>query len=136
MEVVLDSNVLFKILISEGEIIKLIFDVRLVVFAPERLKQEFFSNKAEILGKSGLSEYEFDELASLIFDVIEFVPLDEYKQFLPKAKELLGEHEKDEDFIALCLMKGIKLWTYEDLLFRIGFGISTKEVSKGLSTFA
>ena len=58
------------------------------------LSRNFLLNKAEIFGQVGFSEYEFDELASLIFDVIEFVPLDEYKQFLPKAKELLGEHEK------------------------------------------
>lgn len=82
--------------------------------------------------KSGLSEPKFNELASMVFDIIEFVPLEKYKPFIPKARELLGGHEKDEDFIALCLLKGIKLWTYEELLFKIGFGISTKEVSKGL----
>ncbi|MBU4352598.1 MAG: hypothetical protein KJ939_05990 [Nanoarchaeota archaeon] len=132
MEVVLDSNVLFRILISQGDILKLMFDIKLVIFAPARLKEEFLNNKEEILKKSGLSESKFNELASIMFDIIKLVSLNEYKQFLPKAKVLLGKHEKDEDFIALCLMKGIKLWTYEDLLFKIGFGISTKEISNRL----
>ena len=43
MEVVLDSNVAVQDSNLAREIIKLIFDVRLVVFAPERLKQEFSS---------------------------------------------------------------------------------------------
>ncbi|MBU4242650.1 MAG: hypothetical protein KKF52_05445, partial [Nanoarchaeota archaeon] len=111
MEVVLDSNVLFRILISQGDILKLMFDIKLVIFAPARLKEEFLNNKEEILKKSGLSESKFNELASIMFDIIKLVSLNEYKQFLPKAKVLLGKHEKDEDFIALCLMKGIKLWT-------------------------
>ncbi|MFH1637029.1 MAG: PIN domain-containing protein [Candidatus Woesearchaeota archaeon] len=133
MEVVLDANVLFRVLISRGDIIKLLFDAKLVIFAPAKLKEEFRNNKREILAKSKLSEAEFNELSSRIFDLINFVPLDIYKQFIPQAKELLRGHDKDCDFIALCLMKGAKLWTYEERLFNIGFGISTKEVSKGLS---
>ena len=41
MEAVLDSNVLFRTLISHGNIIALIFDSKLKLFAPEKLKEEF-----------------------------------------------------------------------------------------------
>lgn len=129
MDVVIDSNVIFRMLISGGDIIKLFFDSRLRIFAPERLREEFLRNKKEIMEKSRLAEYEFEELASLLFENIIFVRIEEYKQYLPKAKKLLGKHEKDEDFIALCLMKSIKLWTYEELLKKMGFGISTKEIA-------
>ena len=132
MEAVLDANVLFRTLISQGDIIKLLFDRRLVLFAPLKLKDEFLNNRADILAKSRLSESEFNELASLLFKKIIFVPLEEYGVFIPKAKELLGRHEKDEDFIALCLSKNLKVWTYESLLFEIGFGVSTKEISDNL----
>ncbi len=90
MEAVLDANVLFRTLISQGDIIKLLFDRRLVLFAPLKLKDEFLNNRAEILAKSRLSESEFNELASLLFEKIIFVPLEEYAAFIPKAKELLG----------------------------------------------
>lgn len=132
MKVVIDSNVLFRTLISQGDITKLIFDSKLEIFAPMKLKEEFLNNKDEILAKSRLSENEFKELSSLIFKNIKFVPLNKYKSFLGKAKELLGGHKKDEDFIALCLMEGVKVWTYESLLFEIGFGISTEKLSKML----
>jgi len=133
MDVVIDANVLFRALISSGEIVKILFNSELKIFAPEVLGNEFLNNKNEILSKSKLSEIEFDALASLLLEKIIFVTLDEYKEFLPKARSLLGKHAKDEDFIAVCLMKKAKLWTYEKLLFEVGFGISTKEISEKLS---
>jgi predicted nucleic acid-binding protein len=133
VEVVLDSNVLFRTLISGGGIVELFFNNNLELFAPEKLKQELFKNKNEISAKSKFSEEEFNRLVSIISNIVTFVPLDEYREFLPKAKLLLGEHAKDEEFIALCLMKDVKLWTYETLLFEIGFGISTKQIAEKLS---
>ncbi len=132
MEVVLDANVLFRTLISPDKIVDLFFNNNLIIFAPERLKEEFVNNKEEILKKSILAESDFDNFSNKIFQRIIFVNISEYKEFIPKAKQLLGKHEKDEDFIALCLLKRIKLWTYEKLLFEIGFGISTKEISEKL----
>ena len=132
MEVILDSNVLFRTLISQGEIVPLLFDEELKLFAPEKLKEELLNNKEEILAKSQLSEKEFQDLVDLLFSKIIFVPLKEYKEYLPKAKMILGKHEKDEDFIALCLFKKAKLWTYEKLLFDLGFGISTREIAEEL----
>ena len=129
----LDANILFRTLISQGEILRLIFDESLKLFAPLKLKQEFLNNKEEILSKSRLSEDEFNILSSLIFKRIEFVPLSKYKKSLPEAKELLGKHIKDEDFVTLCLSKDILLWTYEPLLSKIGIGISTKQISEQLS---
>ena len=133
MEIVIDANVLFRTLISSGEIVKILYNPNLEVFAPEILKNEFLNNKYEILSKSKFSETEFNTLASLLLEKIIFVSLDEYKEFLPQARSLLGKHTKDEDFIAVCLMKKTKLWTYEKRLFEISFGISTKEISEKLN---
>lgn len=133
MEVVLDTNVLFKTLINPDNILDLFFNDNLAIFAPEKLRDEFSNNRLEISRKSKLLEEEFNNFVFLVFERIEFIPKQEYSSFIPKAKQLLGNHDKDEDFIALCLAKDIKLWTYEDLLFKIGFGISTKEISTKLS---
>lgn len=132
MEVVLDSNVLFRTLISAGDILDLFFNDNLEILAPEKLKEEFLNNKEEMQEKSKLSESEFNELIFLIFERITWVPKQKYSAFISKAGQLLGEHSKDEDFIALCLAKSLKLWTYEELLFKIGFGVSTKQVSDNL----
>ena len=79
MDVVIDANVLFRALISSGEIVKMLFNSELKIFAPEVLGNEFLNNKNEILSKSKLSEIEFDSLASLLLERIIFVPFDEYK---------------------------------------------------------
>lgn len=133
MEAVLDANVLFRILISQGTILEIVFNDDLKLYAPQRLKEEFEKHEKEILEKSGLPQEIFSELKSLLFERITFVALNDYKLFLPKAKQLLGQNEKDVEFVALCLLKNIKVWTYDASLWSIGFGISTKQIAKELS---
>lgn len=128
----IDSNVLFRTLISGGDIIDLVFDKNLTIYAPKMLWVEFLNHKKEILSKSKLSNKDFVILTKLLLKRIKLVEREKYRKHLTKAKELLEGHEKDADFIALCLYKKCKLWTYESRLFEIGFGISTKEISKKL----
>lgn len=133
MEAVIDANIIFRILISAGNILDVIFNVR--IYAPLRLKEEFEKHKEEIIAKSKLPSSEFEEVYQEIFGRIEFIPEEEYSKFIPKAKEILKGHDKDEDFIALCMHKSCKLWTYEKRMFKIGYGISTKELSKEIGDF-
>ncbi|MEK6835344.1 MAG: PIN domain-containing protein [Nanoarchaeota archaeon] len=133
MDLVLDSNILFRTLISRGAIIEIIFNKNLKLFAPERLKKEFLSHRKEVLQKSKLSEQEFNELVSLLFSVVKFVPTNEYKEYVPKAKGLLKAHLKDVEFLALALKLDCLIWTYEELFFDIGFGISTKQISSKIN---
>jgi len=109
VDVVLDSNVLFRILISQGDIIDLLFHQKLTIYAPKQLQEEFLSNRQEILSKSRISQQEFNKLSAVLFSRIIFVPLEEYTQFLPQAKKILQTHEKDEDFVALALLKQCKI---------------------------
>ncbi len=132
MDVVLDSNVLFRILISQGDIIDLLFHPQLIIYAPKRLQEEFLNNRQEILSKSHISQREFNTLCAVLFSRIIFVPLEEYTQFLPQAKTILQAHEKDEDFVALTLLKHCKIWSYETRLLDLGFGILTKQISNDL----
>ena len=85
--------------------------------------------------KSKLSEQEFNELVSLLFNIVEFVPTNEYKEYIPKARELLKTHLKDVEFLALALKLDCLIWTYEELFFDIGFGISTKQTSSKINLF-
>jgi predicted nucleic acid-binding protein len=133
MDVVLDANVLFRTLISHGNILEIMFNPNLQLFAPQKLREEFLAHKKEIIQKSHLSQTTFHLLCSQIFKKIIFVDVEEYKRYLPKAKNVLRSHRKDEDFIALCIMKKCKVWTYESRLFDIGYGISTSELSKKLA---
>src|SRR3989338_3225306 len=132
MEVVIDSNVLFRTIISSGYILDIIFNPSLFLLAPERLKEEFAKHRSEILDKTTLSEKEFNELVSEVFKRIRFAHSEEYLAYIPKAKELIKAHTKDEDFVALSLAKNCKFWTYESLMFTLEIAISTKELSAAL----
>jgi predicted nucleic acid-binding protein len=132
VQIILDSNVLFRILISQGDIIDLIFHPKITIYAPEKLREEFIKNRNEILSKSHITNKEFNQLYLIISSRISFIPLEEDQSFLPKAKHLLESHEKDEDFVALALLKQCKIWSYETRLFDLGLAISTKQISNEL----
>ena len=129
MDIVLDANVLFRTLISSGSILDIIFHQSLHIYAPQQLKVEFLAHQQEIIKKSHLPRETVLFLTEELFKKIIFVNRTDYEIYLPKAKNLLKGHNKDEDFIALCIAKKCKLWTYEKRLCDIGFGISTKQLS-------
>ena len=132
--VVIDANILFRTLISHGIIVTLFFHEDIKIYSPKKLKEEFLKNQQEISEKSKLSKEEFDELYKLLFEQIIFIDINEYKEHLHKAEELLCGHIKDAEFIAICISRNIKLWTYEKRIFEIGYGISTREIAKKLYT--
>ena len=129
MDVIIDSNVVFRVLITQGDIMDLLSDDRLSLISPDVLLTEFLRNREEILSKSRLSDEAFKEVSAELFSIISLVPKEEYTAFIPRAKLLLREHDKDEDFVALALSRKCKVWTYEKRIFDIGLGISTKELS-------
>lgn len=86
MEIVIDSNVLFRILISQGNIIELMFNTGLKIYAPQRLWEESLNNEDEILAKSSFSKTDFQMLCSLLLEKITFVQLDEYKNLYQKQR--------------------------------------------------
>jgi predicted nucleic acid-binding protein len=133
LEAVIDSNLYFSTLISQGDILTLFFNDKLLLLAPNRLKEEFSKHRGEILEKSLLREEDFNELAEILFRVVSMVTVLEYSEHLPKAKELLKEHSKDEDFLALALNRNCKIWIYESRFFKLGYAISTKQLSMALS---
>lgn len=110
----------------------IVFNPKLRLFAPEKLKEEFLKHKEEIGARACFTKNELDIVVSLLLNRIHFVPREEYKNQLTQARELLKGHNKDEDFLALCLAKRCKLWTYETRFFKIKYAISTKELAHTL----
>jgi len=50
-------------------------------------------------------------------------------------EDFLKTHLKDVEFLALALKLDCLIWTYEELFFDIGFGISTKQTSSKINLF-
>ncbi len=128
MDVVLDSNVLFRTLISGGSISDLLFNEKLALLAPQKIKEEFINNKQELLKKTRFTAVDFERSAEILFNIITFIDREEYKEHLPRARILLKDHTKDEDFIALALAKNCNVWTYEKRIHELGCGIATQEI--------
>jgi len=122
--------VLFRILISQGEIIELISDENLEISAPYFLINELLKNIFEI--KSKISDDDFNLLFVSLIMKIFWCRQEEYVSKFHEAKSLLKNHVKDIDFVALALLKSCKIWTYEKRLFELGLAISTKELSNSL----
>ena len=62
MDLVVDANVLFSVLIKRGKTEELIFEEDLHLFAPEFIFEEFEKYKEDILKKTERTTEDFDEL--------------------------------------------------------------------------
>ena len=135
MELVIDANVIISAMISWlGKTRDLIFSDKIILFAPEYLAEEFEEHKLEILEKSRLSESDFQLALSLIFSVINFIPMAEFERFIPIARDKCPD-EDDLEYFALSLSKNIPIWSDDKALKNqdIINIISTSELIKIIS---
>jgi|SRR3989344_8920686 len=117
MLVVVDANELFSLLIrgtKNSEEILVSNKVQLI--APEFLLLEFSNNKEEILSKTHRTEERFNKLVSMFERRIKFISREEFEGFIPKACELIPDHAKDAEYLALALKYNCSLWSEEKLL--------------------
>ncbi len=116
MDLVIDANIIISSLISiESKNFDLIFNDNLKLLAPEFLMQEIEKYKKEVIEKSGLSDYEFNLFLSLIFLRIDLVSYNEFKDFIPKAKEFSPD-QNDSEYFALALKLKCPIWTNDKKL--------------------
>ena len=59
MDLVIDANVLFSVLIKRGKTEEIIFETDLYLFSPEFIFEEFDKYKEKILGKTERTDEEF-----------------------------------------------------------------------------
>ena len=117
MFTVVDANELFSLLIKgsrKSEAILFSGNIRLI--APELLLIEFSKNRHEILSKTHRSEGDFSRLLSVLERRIEFIPRQEFEEFIPRALKLFHGHTKDAPYLALALKFGCILWSEEKRL--------------------
>ena len=62
MDLVIDANVLFSVIIKRGKTEEIIFETDLHIFAPEFIFEEFDKYKEIIFGKTELTDEEFNDL--------------------------------------------------------------------------
>ena len=115
MDLVIDANVLFSILIKKGKTEDLLFQEDLHIFAPEFLFEEFEKYRDLILVKTQRSSKEFDKLLNLLRERIKTVLNKETDKYLEQANKICPD-ENDVDYFALALKLNCPIWSNDKRL--------------------
>jgi predicted nucleic acid-binding protein len=113
MKFVADTNVLFSFFWKNSVTYKLL--LKLDIYSPEYALEEIKKYEKEIMKKTGLNKKQFNELRNELAIVVEFIPIENYKNKLKEALKISPD-ENDIDFFALCLKLNIPLWSNDKLL--------------------
>ncbi len=115
MDLVVDANIIFAVLIRSGKTEELLFKDEIHLFAPEFLLEELEKYKDIILEKTGRDEFEFPRLLEILKKRIKTIPNGEIDQYIEKAKMLCPD-ENDADYFALALKLKCAVWSNDKKL--------------------
>ena len=112
MRLVIDANIVIAAIIKDSKSRQIITSGKFELFSPDFILEEVSKHKKYICKKSGLSQNDFDLLLTLIFQNVIIVPLEDYKNFINEAKEIIKEDIKDAPYVACYLsLKCEGIWT-------------------------
>lgn len=116
MKFVIDTNILFTFFWNDSFTKGILIDQDFQFFSPEYALHEINSHKEEILGKTKITDKKFDELKHDLAICVEFIPTEEYKEYLKEALSLIPKHKDDADFLALALKLKLPIWSNDSHL--------------------
>lgn len=105
----------------------------LELYSPEFALKEISKYKKEIMKKTKLEKKEFESKREELALFIEFVPLEKYKNFFSKLKNV--PDKDDIDFLALALKLECSLWSNDKALKKQG-KVKVLETSEILTELA
>lgn len=123
MRLVVDANVVVSSLLRGGVPFK-VFALnsslnRFEFLAPDFLLSETEKHKEELIRETKLPEDIFFDTMSFLFEEVNIVPAEEFKEFVPKAKKMLSGHIKDVPYLALALKLGCPIFSGDKVLKRL-----------------
>jgi predicted nucleic acid-binding protein len=107
MKLVVDSNVIVSALITKGVAFE-VFKANSLLLkynfcAPDYMLFEAMNHKDEMLSDAQISEKSFTDTLDFLISEMSIIPKEEFKEYMPKALEILSSHEKDAPYLALSL---------------------------------
>ena len=112
MKLVVDTNIIIAALIKDNISRKVLFNPNFKFLSPDYLITEILKYKDEIIDKTNISVEDFEVALIFILKNINLLPIEEYKEFLDEAKEIMGEVDKnDTPFIAAALVTKADIWS-------------------------
>jgi len=115
MQLVVDANVLFSALITDGFTAELLFEGELKLYTAEFIIDEFLKYKDEILKKSKRSPESFNGFMHTLQQIITVIPQEEYDVFFEKARDVSPD-KRDAAYFALALKLNCAIWSNDKLL--------------------
>ena len=115
MDLVIDANILFSVLIKKAKTEELLFKDTLHLFAPEFLFDEFEKYRKLIKDKTNRNDRDFDRLMRILREKIKVIPNEETEKFISKAKAICPD-EKDVDYFALAMKLNCSVWSNDKAL--------------------
>jgi predicted nucleic acid-binding protein len=99
---VVNANILFSFFNKRSDARNLILFSPISFKSPGFATNALLKHKDLIIRKFSLNEYSFDILFNLLKRIIDFVPFEDFKNFILEAAELCP-HLKDIEYFALAL---------------------------------
>ncbi|MDO8661136.1 MAG: PIN domain-containing protein [Candidatus Woesearchaeota archaeon] len=115
MDLVVDANILFAVLIRSGKTEELIFEPELHLFAPEFIFKEFEKYTQEILQKTNRTIEEFQELLDILQTRIKTMSNEATESHLQLAIKCCPDR-KDADYFAIALKLHCAIWSNDQQL--------------------
>ena len=110
MKLIVDSNILFTFFWRNSVTRELFLQKRIDFASPEFALEEIKKYKSEILEKTNLSAEEFNGMRKELINIVDFIPLEFYQEFLTNSKDLSPD-SNDIDFFALSLKLSCPIWS-------------------------
>lgn len=110
MDLIIDANILFSILIQQGKNEEILFLESIHVFAPEFLFEEFDKYKKLILEKTKRHENDFEEFLLILKKKIKIIPNEETEKYIEEAR-ITCPDKNDIDYFALALKFNCGIWS-------------------------
>jgi predicted nucleic acid-binding protein len=115
MDLVIDANILFSVLIKKGKTEEIIFKDTIHLFAPEFLFDEFEKYREFIKDKTKRNDKDFDRLMRILREKIIVIPNEETERFISKAKTICPD-KNDVDYFALAMKLNCSVWSNDKAL--------------------
>ena len=115
MDLVVDANVLFAVLIKDSFSYHLLFSGKFYLYTPEYIFTEFEKHKQEILSKTERTPEEFFQLLDILKRRIVLIPLEELITSVDEADKLTPDPD-DMAYFALALKMNCAIWSNDKKL--------------------
>jgi predicted nucleic acid-binding protein len=113
MIIVLDANVFISAILKDSETRKILVSSDNVFLFPGMILEEIGIHRSELLGKSGLTEKEFNGLIERLLKYVSVIPSEVLLPYREDAQMIMGHIDlKDVPYIAAALaFEGSVIWS-------------------------